>query len=1242
MRFGRRHDAVSDVIANILILSITVILFAVIFYYVVNLPAPPNRPRLTVSASLESDDGFSPTSTIYINLSHLGGVSLYIANTLVTIGTPDGGTLFTLADGGISELFELGTTWRYVEANAGGAIPLLTNASDVSATILDTASNYVVWAGPIAPQSNLFGPQIIAGTSPAPVCALTNTYSLWSRIIDPEGDDIASVEFRAAALGYALFSPMAYNFASDRWEAYPGTIIAAGSYSFEVRAEDEGGRTNVRTVFFKVQACPSGGGGGSNNTGGDNPVETGLDKRNSFQRYDIFNATEWDTKKWNATPTRDFVRGETVVVIVASKFLPNIEEKNTFTVWDPYAGIPLAKVVYGGGPPTQSTIPTSLKAFKWLEFTSGFYIYSYRFTTASTPSVTDPMEYGSYPVEFELKSTFIDPPNRFATNDWINVTDPAGNFPDYPQLSTYRSDCATPASSFNFTETMCVRIQTQDTDSGVDIRDISVEDYFGGRQIIGSPGAFPMTPVNVATGRYYTFRVDLSEPNPDNWLAGVNNYALRLRHVQDANELYEQIIHGQIEVKGPRWYLDALTGMNREKLINPPIETTGLVYDNDDDWRMIPLAPVDLGKKNNFDAFKSVRFMDYDMDRDLDVVGGAQDGRIALFTNEDGRGHLWDLQMIDDTSPGGGRGKNNPVLAIDAGRLDNDLDPDVVIGTDDGEVWLYNNDGAWSVSFIDDTGPGVQNLYVRDVSGDGCNDIIVATDTGFSVYRNLKVGNDCTGRFGSSTLTVYTAVADLAGGHGTVLPTPNGYLRTQVTDNSYESIKEVTASATSWNLSQLAEWEQKGNRESVVGDYILTQSEDANAEAMTEGSDGSGANQRFRLDVTKNGGTTTCGSGTDVDNPTNNVGHIYNMSAIAALGVGQSLRLGITARISYGAPPPAVESFKVGWSTDCQNPDYGDGWAITSTTSTQYTWDLVAGGFTPDGVTELYVHVIDADGSKNPADGSTDQTTAALNIDFLHVDVGNSSTTSSLEQRWQFGSGGAPIAGGGTRYRFFLEAFHNSSSENDNMAFEYTTMAGGVCGATWTQLLVTLKQSDNNKYEPATLPSSTSGQICIRAVDVDSTNGNLFNHTLFVDHMYVEREFVTPCTSSVNYNKKTWDLAIGDFDADGDLDIGAGAEDGHLRVYENGGSSGACGHTWTLRADINEGSAITSAGAGRINGDSRLDIVLGLKGAKKVFARINSGSIASWPTTQAIDLAAAGQVLALEVGDINGDWLDDV
>lgn len=61
-----------------------------------------------------------------------------------------------------------------------------------------------------------------------------------------------------------------------------------------------------------------------------------------------------------------------------------------------------------------------------------------------------------------------------------------------------------------------------------------------------------------------------------------------------------------------------------------------------------------------------------------------------------------------------------------------------------------------------------------------------------------------------------------------------------------------------------------------------------------------------------------------------------------------------------------------------------------------------------------------------------------------------------------------------------------------------------------------------------------------------------------------------------------------------------------------------------------------------MNSDGRVDVVVGLKGAKKVYARLNSGSIASWPATLAIDLAAAGDVLALEVGDINGDWLDDV
>ena len=120
IRKNRSGDGVSEIIANILVLSITVIMFSVIFAWLYTIPPPPASVSVTIKGDVTSDGNFSTTSNVTIILSHEGGEVLLTSEALISIMTQDRGNLFTLAQGGIADgNFNTGDMWVYKTKNNG-------------------------------------------------------------------------------------------------------------------------------------------------------------------------------------------------------------------------------------------------------------------------------------------------------------------------------------------------------------------------------------------------------------------------------------------------------------------------------------------------------------------------------------------------------------------------------------------------------------------------------------------------------------------------------------------------------------------------------------------------------------------------------------------------------------------------------------------------------------------------------------------------------------------------------------------------------------------------------------------------------------------------------------------------------------------------------------------------------------------------------------------------------------------
>jgi len=416
-----------------------------------------------------------------------------------------------------------------------------------------------------------------------------------------------------------------------------------------------------------------------------------------------------------------------------------------------------------------------------------------------------------------------------------------------------------------------------------------------------------------------------------------------------------------------------------------------------------------------------------------------------------------------------------------------------------------------------------------------------------------------------------------------------------MSDDTYESIEEI--SGTGYSISTYtADDEILAVYDEVVGDYQDTHADDGGYEALTEGYIGGPGNNDYWL----------LRNGTGENN-----GHMYEMGNLAD---GDEIKLYITSYISTG-----TEAFEVGWSSGAV-PNFL--WTITRTAKGTDLFDLKAAGFNGG---HLHIWIRDSDNSKQ--DQNTDGQATTLSIDHLYVEVSQTSgTTSTLDHVWRIES----IPAGGHAYKFFVEAYHTENVEEDDFLFQYSDSSSGP----WTDLATITATSDPDNYNGATLPDTISGNIYIRVIDTDSTNGRLVNDTIYVDHMFVRRFVVTISPYTWGAGSSVNDIAVGDVDGDGDHDVAAATASGNVYVRYNDGL-GQLPSGDTLGAT----GSVLSVDLGYIDDDDDLDVVAGTDD-DTIYWFENELPSSTWSRTTAT--TTDGDVNCMRVGDVDGDYWDDI
>lgn len=391
---------------------------------------------------------------------------------------------------------------------------------------------------------------------------------------------------------------------------------------------------------------------------------------------------------------------------------------------------------------------------------------------------------------------------------------------------------------------------------------------------------------------------------------------------------------------------------------------------------------------------------------------------------------------------------------------------------------------------------------------------------------------------------VFTSSADNIAGNdipvsGTV---SNTYLKTQATDNDYESITEVQTGGNSGSntYTYSGVTASGGPHDAWICDADdNAQAELTNPNSATEFTDGEYSN-------VAGSENTLAGPWTDPGNNDENL---------------------LKFRFSISDTPSTITQIELTYEAQYS----------TTSTGTMYVYNNVAATWDTVGATASFTAATDYTMTRTITTTITDyfssgnllwavycDSTGTVAVDYVQVVISYTTPIiSSLEHKWT-----VSIPSSSTDTTVYLEAYHSTNSEGDDFRFYYSTTGSGSV-STWTQMITVTATSDPGTYQ--TFSDSTldafSGTLYIGVVDIDRTGGNSNLDTIYIDHMYI-------CVSGTVNSKFGWSVAdAGNVNADGsgkaDIIIGApGTANGNAIVWLDGDFEGSSSIFDTSQADF--------------------------------------------------------------------------
>ena len=649
---SRRWDrrGVSEIIANLLILGITVTLFSSVLMFVTQMPAPKQEVYTDFSATTEIQPA---TGNCWINVTNQGGQVLSDFRTKIYILKDDQAPLaLNFSD----SLVNIGSTWDTGEMWAYQLTGVI-DSTRLSIMVIDYVSNSMVWSSVLRGEGGGFSPVIgERGTTPTPSYA-GESIRFYASVMDPDGNlRTNSVFVNATSIDIAF--PIQLTDPNNDGvfvSTYPYTA-AIGWYGkiVIVNATDKSDRESTARMTLDIQLKPGGGtseyGPFYNYTsyfvnGTYPPDATGGESSSSGGG--VGTTFYYIRRMSDMAITNTFSPGESVFIEVYSTGLKNLALENAFYLYQPITGQPIS-------PQSQP-----LDAFKYGGIFGTFYRYIYNFSAPSDPYI--------YPLQMKFKDT---------TGVVVNVVDTISSAGGtYPKLETYKYVNPTTmvkTTNFNHTDTVYLRIVTKDPDlsaSTVYVSDLEISDYSGRYIVKKVPPTYAPIPAYSAPVSS-VFKTSGTNPTPANegfksgvytsyivlkdayqgwWLPKKNAYSVRISMVTDTGSG-----GGTAEI---------YNSLSLQINVTAPLSTTDIV------------ATVGSG---SFTWSASGAYW--------------ANNKIAWFSG----GEQWDETVIDDNP-------NKGCIGVAMNDVSGDGRNDVVVGTQDPSyanlVWYenLNSDGkTWS------------------------------------------------------------------------------------------------------------------------------------------------------------------------------------------------------------------------------------------------------------------------------------------------------------------------------------------------------------------------------------------------------------------------------------------------------------------------------------------------------------------------------------------------------------------
>ena len=653
-RPSRRWDrrGVSEIIANLLILGITVTLFSSVLMFVTQMPPPKQEVYTDFSATTEIQPA---TGNCWINVTNKGGQVLSDFRTKIYILKDEQAPLtlkFSDSLVNIGSTWDTGEMWVY-------RLTSVTDSTRLSIMIIDYVSNSMVWSSALRGEAGAFPPIIGArGTYGEPVFG-SPTYAedktrFYATVMDPDGNlRTNSVYIDATSLVGISDKIQLHDLNSDG--VFISDLYTADSdwnnMTVIVNATDQTNRNATARITLDIQLKPGEGQtqygpfynysayfvngtyppdvSGGESGGGTGGAGTTFYYVRRYSDYAI---------------TRQFIPNERVLIEIYSDALANLALQNSFTLYHPITGEIITP---------QST---ETDAFQYGGIYSTFYRYVYTFDAPSEAYI--------YPFQMKAKDNYGVIINIL---DTISVSGGA-----YPKLVTYRNEtnALVQSSGFNHTDTVYLKIPTMNVDalsSAVYVSDIEISDYSGRYIVKKTPPTYAYPPLaystpvscvhktgNTPTPNYettpqgtYTIRINLNDAYQGWWLPRTNWYTVRIGLFTDSNEVYNQL-SCQINVTAPLTTMDILASVGQGSFT---WSSSGAQWDNNavkwykftEEWDETTIADSDDGSLPS-DGPIGMALADLDGDGDSDVVVGTQDNtqpNIIWYENFKVDGSSW-------------------------------------------------------------------------------------------------------------------------------------------------------------------------------------------------------------------------------------------------------------------------------------------------------------------------------------------------------------------------------------------------------------------------------------------------------------------------------------------------------------------------------------------------------------------------------------------------------------------------